>query len=271
MWASIGWGGAAPIAGAVLGAYGLKAAFLCFSALVGLTLLPTALLPMEALAGKGPPGADLDSRTRGGSDNAGPRLSVSSDKMGGKASSCSSMGEETGGLLIVHVSCGSQPALMPAPGLRASEAGGQLDKASPRPALADNGWSIGSSLDKGLPMHSSLALGGLLADALDAVAAGSPPPSLQRPLLGPADDASPAPPRATCGTCGSSSLEIAAAQPARCGTGGGPAAGEACAAEASVWQGVRGLLRDVHVLVFLLLALLMGIGNGAIGCGRSRA
>lgn len=262
MWASIGWGATAPIAGAVVGAYGLKAAFLCFSALVGVMLLPTALLPMEALAKRGPQGAGPDaggaegcSNNGAGGTRGGPRLSTCSDKMGGKASSGSSVGDEAGGLLSVHVSAGSQPVLLPSPELRTSEAGGLPSKAQP---VEKSGWSIGSRLDTGAPKHSSLAFEGLLAGALDAASAGSPPPSPQRPLLGPAAERSPSM-RASSNS--SSPLEIAAAQP----VGGGMGGEQAGPAEVSVWQGIRGLLRDVHVLVFLLLALLMGIGNGAIG------
>ncbi|KAL4434055.1 hypothetical protein ABPG75_000496 [Micractinium tetrahymenae] len=272
MWASIGWGGTAPIAGAVVGAYGLKAAFLCFTALVGVMLLPTALLPMEALAKKTPPGAGQESERSGGSrsDGArggregGPRLSTCSDKMGGKASrDGSSAGEEAGGLLSVHVSAGSQPVLLAPPGLRAGEAGGLPSKATPPPpGPLEHTWSINTRLDNEQTTQGSSAISDLLADALDAAADSSLLPSPQRPLLSSTDKRSPS----LHAAHGSSPLEIAAAVPdAGSGRSSGEAPAKGSAGEVGVWQGIKGLLADVHVLVFLMLALLMGIGNGAIG------
>ncbi len=266
MWASVGWGCTAPIAGAVVAAYGLKAAFLCSSLLVGAVLLPTMLLPMEALAKKGPPGASQKAEEGSGradGGGGGPRLSACSEKLGGKASGASSVGEEAGGLLSVQVSRTSQPVLLALVGLQASGARGQPSKAVPSPAaLEKSSWYIGSQLDNTPPVHTSLAFESLLASALDAAAVGSPPPSPHRPLLGPSTQRTPSlqPP-----CCGSKPLDVAGVQLGANSARSAQGAVAGGSAEVSMWQGIRGLLGDVHVLVFLLMALLMGIGNGAIG------
>lgn len=285
MWASVGWGATAPLAGAVVARFGLKAAFLCFTGVVGLTLLPTVLLPLEVLSkkqgsasegskGGAGMGGGGSAPAAAGSDGAGlSSLGGSSDKVslaGDKGwESTSSAAQEVevqveaftgsgGSLLSVHVSGGSQRLLL-APALDGAQSSKEVAQALPRAPLLRT-WTIGA---------------GRLED--------SPPPSPDRPLLSPSACSSPSPSpsplpasmaAAQCSAGTTCSLEIAAAaaggkaQPlsaAIATAAGASAAVDTGAGSSSVWQGVKGLLSDVHVVVFLLLAFLMGIGNGAIG------
>lgn len=251
-------------AGWVVARFGLQAAFACFTVLVGLTLVPVALLPMEVLsAGKGG-GAPAQRGTRDGS----ARLSC----MGG---SDAKLGQESGGgdggPISVHVSGGSQTA--------AQEGGGRKQAPAAGRPLAKS-WSI----------SASLAASGATADTInssrpapislvaDCTTAGLASP--QRPLLGAAERSdSPCPSPAILpavagglGPCSTTSpLEISAAAGGKAAlptAGAGARAGGADEAPESVWQGIRGLLADLHVAAFLVLAFFMGIGNGAIGWVR---
>lgn len=253
-----------PSTGWVVAHFGLDAAFLCFTVLVGITLIPAALLPMDVLsAGKAGAGA---SQARRSSRDSTARLSFK-DGSDGKLG----QGSEDGGPIAVHVSGGSQTGgAREGGGLKAGPLGGQ--------PLAKS-WSIGASLaapsggaDTGY--SSSPAPISLVADCSSAAATAALA-SPQHPLLAAADRSdSPCPspsvlpaangravstsPLEICATAGSKARLVAPAA----GSGSDPAAG---IQEASVWQGVKGLFADVHVAAFMWTAFLMGIGNGVIG------
>ena len=116
--------------GWVVARFGLHAALLCFTVLVGITLLPALCLPMEVLSGKG--GADSSQAQRGTRDGSA-RLSC----LGGSEAKLG-QGSEAGGPISVHVSGASQTA--------ARKGGGH--KAGPAPGGQPLGksWSIGASL-----------------------------------------------------------------------------------------------------------------------------
>ena len=71
MWASVGWGGTAPLAGWLLQYYGLKATELVYLVATAIALVPTCLLPIELLADGGAQpatGSDAERQAlRGGS------------------------------------------------------------------------------------------------------------------------------------------------------------------------------------------------------------
>lgn len=238
-----------------------QAAFVIFSFVVGATLLPAALLPMEVLASPAAGGAAASR------DGAADRLSSQcGDKLEGKEGGV----EAEGSLLSVHVSAGSQARLQaPAPG--AAPGGGGLPDSQLSPS-----WRIGAGLDKAAE-GGDVATIGIVADCRSSSARHQPEAdalaSPQRPLLAHAHDPAspvslPATQPARAVGRHTSTLEIAGATRAGSKTRM-PAVvaspGAAPAPEASVWQGVKALLCDVNVAVFLFLAFLMGIGNGVNG------
>lgn len=251
--------------------FGLDAAFLCFTVLVGITLLPALCLPMNVLsAGKG--GADGSQAGRGTRDGSA-RLSC----LGGSEAKLG-QGSEEGGSLSVHISGASQTAAQQRGGHKAGPALGGQPLGKP--------WSIGASLAAaGAEADRSRSPQpiSLLADCRSTAAAADVLASPQRPLLAAADRCdSPCPPPVAILPAGSpavavsttttSPLEISAAAGSKArlavpptATSASPAAATGAAQEASVWQGVKGLFADVHVGAFMFLAFLMGIGNGAIG------
>lgn len=250
--------------------FGLDAAFLCFTVLVGITLLPALCLPMKVLsAGKG--GADGSQAGRGTRDGSA-RLSC----LGGSEAKLG-QGSEEGGSLSVHISGASQTAAQERGGHKAGPAlGGQpLGKS----------WSIGASLAAAgavADLSRSPQPISLVADCRGTAAAADVLASPQRPLLAAADHCdSPCPPpaailpagaQAVATTTTTSPLEISAAAGSKArlavpptATSASPAAATGVAQEASVWQGIKQLFADVHVAAFMFTAFLMGIGNGAIG------
>lgn len=244
----------APLAGFVVREFGLEAAFLCFSVLVGLTLLPTALMPMEVLSSrtKGAPVAGsgaVDAGTGSG------RLSLT-DKPADKLGS-----EDGGALTSLRISSGRSQGLE-APG--AWQASGH-PAAKAGPGSPVKSWIIGTGAGGG-----GTPVVHLVADCRGPKAKEciSDLPSPQRPLLSATDaSASPSPPTRPAPatrTCTTSPLEIAAAA----GRTGSKAqlqlvpsaaltAGSSAGGDVSVWAGVKGLLADVDVAVFLFLAFLM--------------
>lgn len=201
------------------------------------------LLPMDVLASRGK--ASNGSSSGGSGAGSGGRTSDGSGK-------CQlSLHDEASAPVAVHVSTGFSKDDEAAPA-----------KGAPR-LPADKGWSIGAG----------------------AAAAASADPAGQLPhtpatIHITANCRSSVGPALRLGGAGSASspLEIAASVPsAGSGRGGArkaalvpaAAAGSAggAAAEASVWQGLKALLADVDVAVFLILAFLMGGWRGWCGGG----
>ena len=249
LWGSVGWGAVAPLAGWVVSRYGLTAAFLTFTAVVGLSLLLAVLLPMEALSQRAQCCAD------GATGAAGRAVSdAGSDKLGGGGKGGRRSSLEGESLLSVHVSAGSATAGKPAL------------PASP------TSWAIGSTL-QGLPggaakpakpAPGSRPVVSLIAVASSATGLASP----ERPLLAAVASGSPSPQRQPAPSAAdattTSSLEIDAGSP-RGGAAPAQQAAGGAGSGASVWQGVRVLLRDPHVLAFFFLAFAMGEGAGGVG------
>ncbi|PSC72947.1 Major facilitator superfamily domain-containing 6 [Micractinium conductrix] len=249
LWGSVGWGAVAPLAGWVVSRYGLTAAFLTFTAVVGLSLLLAVLLPMEALSQRAQCCAD------GATGAAGRAVSdAGSDKLGGGGKGGRRSSLEGESLLSVHVSAGSATAGKPAL------------PASP------TSWAIGSTLE-GLPggaakpakpAPGSRPVVSLIAVASSATGLASP----ERPLLAAVASGSPSPQRQPAPSAAdattTSSLEIDAGSP-RGGAAPAQQAAGGAGSGASVWQGVRVLLRDPHVLAFFFLAFAMEAPGTLLG------
>lgn len=267
-----------------MASYGLQAAFLCFTLIVGLAFVPTALLPLEVLQ------SSQQQRTGSAAGSAGDAAAAA---QGRRSSGCckDKLGSEDGGppLTSLRISSGRSQGGEAAPGAgEGGEAGGHAAAATaPKaaPGSPAKTWSIGTRGGGAAPVVN------LTADCRSpAVAAGGDVwqlPSPERPLLLAAGGGSPAPaaeapydPHLPSGrACTTTSLEIAA--PAAGGAsrtgskarlGGAqpdamPCASSGAGDEGSVWAGVRRLLADVDVAVFLAMAFLMGVGNGVNGEG----
>jgi hypothetical protein len=271
MFASVGWGLTAPLAGWVVAAYGLQAAFLCFALLVGLCLLPACLLPMEVLAASpGPQGgaaaAQGSAGVQGSPDSGG--LSAPSGRPSDKLAV---QGEgSSGGVLEVRIG-----------GDGLAEAG----KAAP--LVAPNAsWSIGAGLapaadrspisqpEASRAIPASPASPPVFHLVADCRAGRPPPPAVHTPLLGsPSPSPSPGPPLlspahrpllpasnapvAPLGGWHSSSsarpLEVVLDSDSLKQKLALPTAGVSPPQAGGVWEGLLGLLRDVHVLVFFFL------------------
>ncbi len=232
--------------------FGLDAAFLCFTVLVGITLLPAICLPMEVLSA-GKSGADGGQARRGTRDGSA-RLSCL-----GSSESKLGQGSEEGGPISVHVSGGSQMAARDGEGHKAAPALG-------RPPLPKS-WSIGASLAAAgteADRSSSPAPISLVADCSSAAAAALASP--QRPLLAGADRSdspcpSPAGVHAAGGRAATTSpleVSVAAGSKARLAAPAASGTPAGTGTEGSVWQGIKGLFADVHVAAFMFMAFLMG-------------
>jgi hypothetical protein len=80
MWASVGWGGMSPIAGAVVATFGLKTAFAVYFVVVSLVFIPTCLLPINILSAPkkedaGQPASPEGSDAKLGDTTVGPTSS----------------------------------------------------------------------------------------------------------------------------------------------------------------------------------------------------
>lgn len=193
--------------------------------------LQTMLLPMDVLASK----AGKAGSSTGGSGGGGGRSSHGSDKC-----QLSLQDEAPAPPLAVHVSTGFS-----ADGERALPA---PTKAAPRPPAA-KGWSIGAGAAVGSADPATPAAIHITADCRSSVGQAlrlGGPGSASSPL----EIAS----SAASGSSGHRGARKTALVPTAVASG----AGGAAAAEMSVWQGLKGLLADVDVAVFLFLAFLMG-------------
>ena len=253
MYASVGWGLTAPLAGWVVAAFGLRAAFLCYTFLVGACLPLAALMPMEVLAA---PKAAAQAAPAAG--DAGSQLccqGASFEQLGLGSDGAGTRSDAEN--FSVHVSGGSEGQL---PHLATKEGSRHgCDGSAKR-------WSIGTALHAAPEPHHTQDPGSsprpvihLVADARGGGARLLSSP--ERPLLSPSScPSSPDAPAidrtwhtTTTTTCSTSTLEIAAgpSKARLAGPAGGP--GPAGGAPTSVWRGVRALLGDVHVAVFFFL------------------
>eukprot|EP00887_Chlorella_sp_A99_P003417 scaffold7.g3417.t1 len=237
LWASVGWGGTAPLAGAVAAHAGLRTAFLCYSVVMALTLLPTLLLPVQILSG-GSAGKTAE-QTGAGPGNEAAAAAEGGGKPDGGAPDAPPVAlvrkrERQDSDVVASREGSTRQA--PSLELLGPKAGAGTVCS---PGL-EHQWSIAATPRTASPPAAILAIG---------TAADVPAAPLSLPW------------RQTT-TAGMEALSVASmgGSPVGAGAPGAPAV-----AAAGVWAGLRALLSDLHVALFFFLAFLGGFGNGSIG------
>ncbi|GAB4815579.1 hypothetical protein N2152v2_002625 [Parachlorella kessleri] len=290
MWASIGWGGMSPIAGLVVAHYGIKTAFAVYFVVVSLAFIPTCLLPISILttAKKG----EGSSNSGSGSVTAGP------SKEGGNGSEIEVQYSRGSGSLTSSGSPGSRSPLSPRErrarmdsdieGSKRNLLGDEAptkDKPltrgieSPTSQSGEQPWRVSArphqrnSSEKGQAGEEEKLPYGVLhltATATEQVqemeggiagrpylAAGNPygkaalqlSDSQQGSIVGSGVDNPLLRDKAALSDDASSPTTLPVSE----------------VAHGTIFQGLKLMLCDIHVVMFFFLAFCMGIGNGCIG------
>lgn len=234
LWASVGWGCTAPIAGIIAAHAGLKASFMCFSLTLAVGLLPTLLLPVQVLSYGG-------QATQAASKAAGAKASARQQPQKGSAAADGKKRERMDSDVVGREGSGHGMATLVAKAAAETQAA-----ALGVPKLAHQ-WSIPAAGRQGSTGTEPLVIN-LTADGrAEAQLAGA---VLRRRTTNGIEPLSVDCSHVSVLASVSPSASLALEHPAGAD---------------SVWGGIKHLLSDIHIVTFFFLAFLGGVGNGCIG------
>jgi MFS family permease len=256
LWASVGWGVFAPIAGLILTKFGIHTCFMIFAAIYAAASIPTFLIPAGLLASK--------------NQHLRKTSGVESSNSSGSGSNSNDSSTTTN----PSTTPAANPVVTPSSNNGDDNTPNNSDVVQLPASITLAGTTVSRRTSRRSSQHSGQHVITVEVDAggrrtstqqqtvIVEMPAGTPPGPIESLKIQSVADMKEV--KGDLESDGKGKQISASATTATAAVAGAPVSSGKGQQE-SIWKGLRTLFSDIYVLTFMFIAFLMGIGNGFVG------